>query len=95
MTREEAAYKLGDLALRLTNDLYDSYVEPLAMAIKALQELEQKKGKWIESTRRIGTKFHPDCPDFYSVFVCTHCLKENDRTEKYCPHCGAKMEAEE
>lgn len=40
MTREDAAYKLGDLALRLTNDLYDSYVEPLAMAIKALHQPE-------------------------------------------------------
>lgn len=53
---------------------------------------EQKKGKWIESIRRVGTKFHPDCPDFYSVFVCAHCLKENDRTGKYCPNCGAEME---
>lgn len=40
MTREEAAYKLGDLALRLTNDFYDSYVEPLAMGIKALHQPE-------------------------------------------------------
>lgn len=55
---------------------------------------EQKKGKWIESTRRVGTKVHPDCPDFYSVFVCTHCLKENDRQTKYCPNCGAEMEEE-
>lgn len=40
MTREDAAYKLGDLALRLTNDFYDSYVESLAMAIKALHQPE-------------------------------------------------------
>ena len=40
MTKEDAAYKLGDLALRLTNEYYDSYVEPLAMAIKALHQPE-------------------------------------------------------
>lgn len=40
MTREDAAYKLGDLALRLPNELYDRYVEPLAMAIKALHQPE-------------------------------------------------------
>lgn len=52
---------------------------------------EQKQGRWVESTR-IGAQFHPDYPSVYSVFCCTSCLKENDRVEKYCPNCGARME---
>lgn len=55
---------------------------------------EQKKGKWVESIRQVGTKLHPDYPDYYSVFYCTSCLETNDKTTKYCPNCGARMDGE-
>ena len=92
MTRECAIEKLT--ALLNTWEAYndEEMREVIEMAMEALQEPGRKKGKWVESIRQAGTKFHPDCPDFYSVFVCTYCLKANDRTEKYCPHCGAKMD---
>ena len=96
MTREEA---IQILAQRLSAAKYLDYsyidcvdVEALQMAIEALETPERKKGRWIESIRRTGTQFHPDYPSFYSVFCCTSCLKENYRTEKYCPNCGARME---
>ena len=54
----------------------------------------EKKGKWMQCERVNHHQFHPDCPISYSVFCCTSCLKENDRVEKYCPNCGAKMEVQ-
>lgn len=59
------------------------------MAIKALEQPERKKGKWI------------DMGDFEQCSVCkgTH-IKEFESyygkvtwvKSKYCPNCGAKME---
>lgn len=60
--------------------------------IEDCKEPERKKGKWIQCDRVGYHQFHPDYSSFYSVFRCTSCLKENDRTEKYCPNCGAEME---
>ena len=71
------------------NDIDRQEIFNLPSAVPA-----QKQGRWIESTR-IGAQFHPDYPSVYSVFCCTSCLKENDRVEKYCPNCGAKMEVQD
>ena len=86
MTREEAAHKLGDLALRLTDDLYDSYVEPLAMALKALQEPERKKGKWINPSQ------NPEFAnkDFFND--CSLCGFTTMDETNFCPNCGALMD---
>ena len=95
MTREEAIKRLSNQLN--TWESYDpdnqDLREAIEMAMEAVQEPGRKKGKWIEC-QRVSTQFHPDCPSFYSVFVCTSCLKENYRTEKYCPNCGAKMDEE-
>lgn len=85
MTREEAAHKLGDLALRLPNEVYDRYAESLAMAIEALEQPEQKKGKWINcGIIYAGTAG-------YTVFRCSECNGPNYRVARFCPNCGAKM----
>lgn len=92
MTKEEAIKRLSDQLN--TWEVYDpdnqDLREAVEMAMEALKKPWRKKGKWIEC-KRVCPQFHPDCPSFYSVFCCTSCLKENDRTEKYCPNCGAKM----
>lgn len=93
MTREEAAYKLGDLALRLSNEVYDRYAEALAMAIKALEQPEQKKGKWTNCGNiYAGTAF---IDAGYTVFRCSECNGSNFKRSKFCPNCGARMEEEE
>lgn len=79
MTREEAAHKLGDLALRLPNEVYDSYVEPLAMAIKALQEPERKHSKWINM-------------DACSVCALCQHIRPVPHFPPYCEMCGALMD---
>lgn len=41
---------------------------------------EPKVGKWINDIR-------------YSGWTCTHCnYHDGNRTDNYCPNCGAKME---
>lgn len=89
MTREEAAHKLGDLALRLPNEVYDRYAESLAMAIEALEQPEQKKGKWTNCGNiYAGTAF---LTAGYTVFRCSKCGESHYRVARFCPNCGAKM----
>ena len=43
---------------------------------------ERKEGEWINDTR-------------YSGWTCTHCnYHDGNRTDNYCPNCGAKMKGE-
>lgn len=43
---------------------------------------ERKEGKWVNDIRYYG-------------WTCTHCnYHDGNRTDKYCPNCGAKMEEE-
>ena len=62
---------------------YDAYgVGKITLeAMDSLIELagERKEGKWIKDTR-------------YSGWTCTHCnYHDGNRTDNYCPNCGAKM----
>ena len=58
--------------------------EALDMAIKALEEPERKKGKWIfkEDFRIV---------DGYD-WKCDQCGSWQRYTSNYCPKCGARME---
>ena len=43
---------------------------------------ERKEGRWINDTR-------------YSGWTCTHCnYHDGNRTDNYCPNCGAYMKGE-
>ena len=89
MTREEAI-KVLNSSLELS--YFDITKEALTMAIEALEQPEQKKGKWILCENPIYSSFRISGADPY---LCTVCYMKNDRQTKYCPNCGAKMEEEE
>ena len=52
--------------------------EAYYMAIEALKQQDQNKGKWIED----GT---------HSVAICSQCNASNLWKSPYCPYCGAEM----
>ena len=82
MTKEEAIQELAEMF-----DLIDGNVEvrakkykALNMAIEALRQPEQKKGRWISN----GTV----CLNCYHRF-------ETNGSLLHCPNCRARMEEEE
>lgn len=93
MTREEAAHQLGDLALRLPNEVYDRYVESLAMAIKALQEPERKKGKWLSHYDYCKRKGYIPS-GLIAYWWCDLCEQGVEHPTNFCPNCGAEMESD-
>lgn len=82
MTREEAIDLLEDIKFNSSD--YSRDVEALEMAIEALKQPEQKKGRgrWMNSG--IGT-------------ICSNCYYKLETTGllSRCPCCGADMEGEE
>ena len=90
MNREEAIIWIKQICAYLTagNPVWrnEPIIESCNLAIKALEQSEQKKGKWIESET--------------DGFVCSECRNgyKNQPTLmgkpmfEYCPVCGAKME---
>lgn len=89
MTREEA---IDELEQRLSTLKFvgGSYVdcvngEALEIAIEALKEPEQKKGKWIKNED--GTWSCSFCHSWISY--------DQHYYARYCLYCGAKMEGEE
>lgn len=64
------------------------------VAIEALKQPEQKRGKWLNRYRAKWDR------TLYWFRACSECDFERDdcNSEKdtmYCPNCGAKMEKEE
>ena len=47
-----------------------------------------RHGHWIEKVEEIMT-------DLFLVYACSECGVESHRQEKYCPHCGAKMDGKD
>lgn len=86
MTREEAlkyakfrveCYSKGD-------GEYTEHGEFLVEAIKALQEPERKKGRWVEKEKyTFGIMY--DCS------LCENRILDNGHPWNYCPNCGADM----
>lgn len=88
MTREEAIEWLIDAKEEFVEKL-GTNTEAYDMAIEALEQLEQKKGKWINPSRNpeyVNKEFFSDCS------VCGFTTMDE---QKECPICGAKMEGEE
>lgn len=87
MTREEAIKGLKVLAKDFSG--YRPNEEMFNMAIEALEQPEQKKGKWI---------VHPEVKNVYggTYIECSQCgekyVVQHMEDEKYCRNCGAKME---
>jgi len=92
MTREEA---IDVLKANYPDSCYELLREAVDMAIEALKQPEQKKGKWVKKADYGTTIFECSCchqvkpyeignsPDELIFWDC-----------KYCPECGAKMEGE-
>ena len=76
MTREEAI-KWIEYHIDISDyDEDDDLLTALRMAVKALQK--QRTGRWFD----IGSM---SCR-------CSECGCKNNRENRYCPNCGAKME---
>ena len=86
MTKLEAIEHLKNIAIYSVQDGYtDEARQALDMAIKALEEPERKKGKWI--------KISPA-----NIYECSECGK-NAMTDDisaydFCHGCGADMRGE-
>lgn len=90
MTREEAL-KYAKFRLECYskgNGEYTEHGEFLAAAIKALQEPERKKGRWVEKEKyTFGIMY--DCS------LCENRILDNGHPWNYCPNCGADMRGDE
>ena len=87
MTREEAIEKLEDLD-NCYNSLSDEDKEAIDMAIEALKQPEQKKGKWMCHDAKEGFLIKK-----YTCSICN--WYSGTQKTNFCPNCGAKMEGEE
>ena len=91
MTREEAIEYLRDpIGKREQHD------EAVNMAIKALEQPERKKGKWI-ATHEFSLFSNPDS----ITYVCSECGNKiytvygTPKTTNFCGKCGADMREEQ
>ena len=83
MTREEAVKVIDGRFEIMDYCENEKLEEALDIAIKALEQSERKKGKWIDS-RDVS-------------WMCSECGKwldvlQGDVDMNFCPNCGAKME---
>lgn len=112
MTREEAHKYLEDVQRLITQWRHlfpEKLIEANGQAILALEQQEQKKGKWVKKKHLIPLPWdssplilenydeetHSEWEEYWH---CSKCDYEADRSMKprfrYCPNCGAKMEEE-
>ena len=83
MTREEAV-KVIDGRFEIMDYCESAKLEEaLDIAIKALEQPERKKGKWLRS----GNCIFP--------YECDQCGDTNERATPFCPNCGADMRGEQ
>lgn len=80
MTREEAIMAVKEVAW-MSLPWNDRHYEALQMAIKALEEPERKKGKWVGK----GS-------EGFGIFICDNCGKLSMMEYDFCPNCGCRME---
>lgn len=86
MTREEAIMAVKEVA-GMSLPWNDRHYEALQMAIKALEEPERKKGKWIPVMNGRGGHCCNGCNGYAPSYMNgDECLSD------FCPNCGAKME---
>lgn len=82
MNNEDAIVELKILRDVYAYRMKEYKTRALDMAIKALSA-EPKKGKWINDIR-------------YSWWTCSECnYHDGNKTDKFCPNCGADMRGEE
>lgn len=81
MTREEAIMAVKEVT-GMSLPWNDRHYEALQMAIKALEEPERKKGKWVGKgdSERFG------------IFICDNCGRLSMMGSDFCPNCGCRME---
>lgn len=91
MTREEAIEHLRTIAIYSFQDGYtDEARKALDMAIKALEEPERKKGKWIDDGK--GLYMCSSCGKFWMHWWARVVpLDRMCKELRYCPMCGADM----
>lgn len=99
MTREEALAILKDRRRRvLVFYLDDALEEATGLAIEAIEALhERKTGQWIPDQFCIHKPSRIRNTDRWTIYHCSCCGYSNGRrfNDRFCPHCGARMEVEE
>lgn len=89
MTRQEASKILTELwGCDYYYCLSINDATAIDMALEALKQPEQKRGKWIRCENPTYSSF--DDSDQYT-YRCTVCYKKNGKQTKYCPNCGALL----
>lgn len=95
MTREDARILLEILRDWISSSDEDATdeIDALGVAIKALKQPEQKKGKW-KITDAYPHNIY--CSECFVRYAQTHWAVWEDGSlpRDYCPNCGAKMEKE-
>ena len=91
MTREEAISWLKELTWHEGEDvpIYDTDVEAINMAIKALEQ-QPRKGHWIMTSDYLTTAYGS-----IDYVTCSCCGEDSLEEGDFCPNCGAKMDEEE
>lgn len=91
MTREDARILLEilrDWVLSSDDEDATDEIDALGVAIKALKQPEQKKGKWICHDAKEGFLIKK-----YTCSICNY--YGGTQKPNFCANCGAKMEGEE
>lgn len=52
---------------------------------------KKKIGTWVKLLNEYCCPFGDD-PEYW--YVCSRCSGKQEKTSKYCPECGAKMEVQ-
>lgn len=88
MTREEAIKELVEMCNYINGniEIRRKQYEALNLAIEALKQPEQKKGKWIYPSGIVGFGRCSECKALWDYSLITN------RFFRHCPRCGAKIE---
>ena len=90
ISRQQAIDALGELPTFTQDWSYNTwmYTDDVYNAIKELPPIQPKRGKWIEIEAFSDCRY-VKCDQCKTVEVFYY----GKRNTNFCPHCGAKMEA--
>ena len=89
ISREAVADAINGIECTRHTTWYEFY-QKVMTAVEKLPPAQPKRGKWVDmgkdpATGKWDTRLHIYCSE------CGH--RSDDKPTKYCPNCGAKMEA--
>lgn len=90
---DDLIHQAGEKGESITLEILARKIVPLIVSIPAQDVQPVTHAKWMECA-----KYNPT--SIFSIYECSICGKtirvyEGHRDWNYCPHCGAKMDADE